>query len=609
MISAAPAGGQRERPKERILVVDDTPTNLQLLKSMLTAHGYTVHPALGGKIALEFLKHVQPDLILLDIIMPGMDGYEVCRRLKAQQRTRDIPVIFISASDQEIDKVQAFVSGGIDYVTRPLQEEELLARIRTHLSLRGLQRHLEELVDERTAELREVNAKLHRENIERKLAEDRISYMAHYDALTGLPNRALLQDRIGQAIARSRREARNAAVLLLDLDYFKNINDSLGHQVGDGLLQAIATRLRHCVREDDSVARLGGDEFVFCLPSIGGAGDAAMVAQKALAAIDQSLCLDGHTLHVSASIGISLYPDDGADAESLMRTADTAMYAAKEKGRNNFQFFTPELDRAAQQRLVVANRLRQALASGEFEVYYQPQVDIESGEVFSAEALLRWREPGQTPTPCGDFIAIAEDTGLILPIGEWVLREACTQLKRWHEGGRADLRIAVNLSPRQIYRGGIESWVEQVLQEAGLAGDALNLEITESILLQRSEDNVATLRHLSELGVQLSVDDFGTGYSNLAYLQRFPVDALKIDRAFVNGIDRDANDTALVAAIIGMAHSLHLKVLAEGVETEEQVKFLQAHGCLAAQGFYYSEAVSAKAFTELLHNTVRAQWH
>ena len=288
-----------------------------------------------------------------------------------------------------------------------------------------------------------------------------------------------------------------------------------------------------------------------------------------------------------------------------MRAADTAMYHAKERGRNNFQFFTAELNRVAQQRLLMANRLRHALASEEFALYYQPQVDMESGAIRSAEALLRWQRPGQRAVSCGAFISIAEETGLIAPIGEWALREACRQLRQWHDAGHRDLRIAVNLSPRQFYQPAIEETVCDILQEAGLPPQALELEITESILLQRSEDNIATLRHLSEMGIQLSLDDFGTGYSSLAYLQRFPVHALKIDRTFINGIGRNPSDTALVAAIIAMAQGLQLQVLAEGVETAEQIDFLLAHGCVLAQGYYYSQAVTADAFADLLRGQAR----
>jgi len=588
-----------------ILVVDDTPANLRLLVSILGAHGYTVHPATGSALALRFLQNEQPDLILLDIIMPDMNGYQLCRQLKQNPRTRDIPVIFISSADEELDKMKAFASGGVDYIVRPLQAEEVLARIRTHLSLHRLRKHLEEEVQDRTAALRESNRRLQHENAERRQAEQRIRYMAHYDALTTLPNRVLLQDRVRQATARAHRDRSQAALLFIDLDDFKRINDSLGHQVGDCLLQVAAARLLRCIREGDSVARLGGDEFVLCLPCLNDPNDAALVAQKALDTLDRPFLVEHHELHVTASIGISIYPEDGTDSDTLMRAADTAMYHAKERGRNNFQFFTAELNRVAQQRLLMANRLRHALASEEFALYYQPQVDMESGAIRSAEALLRWQRPGQRAVSCGAFISIAEETGLIAPIGEWALREACRQLRQWHDAGHRDLRIAVNLSPRQFYQPAIEETVCDILQEAGLPPQALELEITESILLQRSEDNIATLRHLSEMGIQLSLDDFGTGYSSLAYLQRFPVHALKIDRTFINGIGRNPSDTALVAAIIAMAQGLQLQVLAEGVETAEQIDFLLAHGCVLAQGYYYSQAVTADAFADLLRGQAR----
>jgi diguanylate cyclase (GGDEF)-like protein/PAS domain S-box-containing protein len=436
---------------------------------------------------------------------------------------------------------------------------------------------------------------------QRKKAEERIIYMAHYDALTGLPNRLLLQDRIKQAVAQAHRNLTQMAVLFIDLDHFKHINDSLGHQIGDRTLQLVASRLQQCLREGDSVARLGGDEFVLSLPLLASSNDAAMVAQKVLNVLAAPFIVDGNELHVDASIGISLYPNDGVDAESLMRTSDTAMYHAKEKGRSNYQFFTPALNKTAQRHLAIANHLRHALANNELTLFYQPQVDIESGTIFSAEALLRCRQPGKKQlTSCGPYIPIAEETGLILPIGEWVLRQACRHLKEWRSAGYPNLRIAINLSARQIYQRNFLTMIEQTLDEFELPAAALELEITETLLLQRNEDNVETLRQISDMGIQLSVDDFGTGYSSLAYLQRFPVHALKIDQSFVRGIGQDSNDTALVAAIIAMAQSLNLKVLAEGVETVEQVKFLMSHGCLAAQGFYYSAAVPAETFAGLL---------
>jgi len=603
--------------RERILIVDDTPANLRLLMHMLSAHGYLLHPATDGETALRFVQSTLPDLILLDIIMVGMNGYEVCERLKASPRTRDIPVIFISSADHELDKMKAFASGGVDYIVRPLQAEEVLARIKTHMSLRNLQKSLEQRVQERTAELVErtkelieTNAKLQEENAERKQAEEQIRYMAHYDALTGLPNRVLLQDRIKQAIMQAHRNKNQLAIFFIDLDYFKHINDSLGHQVGDCLLELVARRLQECLREGDSVARLGGDEFVISLLLLNDSDDAALVAQKILDALDQPFIVANHELHIGGSIGIGLYPDDGDDVESLMRAADVAMYYAKEKGRGNYQFFTPALNKKAQQRLELGNRLRRALAQDEFTLYFQPQVDMESGTIFSTEALLRWRQSGEeVPISCGAFIGIAEETGLILPIGQWVLRQACRQLKRWHNAGHSQLRMAINLSPRQFYQPNFLATIKDILDEADLPASALDLEITESLLLQRSEDNMATLRQLGKMGFQLSVDDFGTGYSSLAYLQRFPVHALKIDQSFIRGIGHNSGNTALVTAIIAMAHSLRLKVLAEGVETTQQINFLKAHGCLSAQGFYYSEAVAADALTELLHKQHASSTH
>jgi diguanylate cyclase (GGDEF)-like protein/PAS domain S-box-containing protein len=437
---------------------------------------------------------------------------------------------------------------------------------------------------------------------EQKRAQERVSYMAHHDTLTGLANRILLQDRMKQAITHAHRNRTQMAVLFIDLDHFKHINDSLGHVVGDHLLQAVAIRLRNCLREDDSLARLGGDEFVLMLATLNGSDDAALVAQKVLNALGQPFDINGHELHVSGSIGISLYPYDGTDVEMLMRTADTAMYHAKQQGRRNYQFFTAALNDAARQRFDIERQLRQALARDEFALHYQPQIDIESGTILAAEALLRWQPSGRAAVSGGEFISIAEETGLIMPIGEWVLREACRQLKRWHNDGYPDLKIAVNLSARQFYQPNFSHTIRKILNETELPASALDLEITETTLMRSSKDNIAALKQLSAMGVQLSVDDFGTGYSSLAYLQRFPVHALKIDQSFVRGIGTDSNDTALVTAIIAMTKSLNLKVMAEGVETAHQAKFLQSHGCPVAQGFYYSKAVSARAFSDLLQS-------
>jgi len=435
---------------------------------------------------------------------------------------------------------------------------------------------------------------------ERKKAEDQVFHVANHDGLTGLPNRMLFQEHITLALAYAHRNQSRVGILFIDLDYFKNINDSLGHHIGDVVLKMTAKRLQQCLREGDILARLGGDEFVLCLPLLSDCDGAAQVAQKVLHVLEQPFSVDGHDLHVNGSIGVSVYPDDGADGETLMRTADTAMYHAKERGRGNFQFFTPALNDATQERLVVGARLRQALAQGEFVLHFQPQVHMHSGVIYSAEALLRWQPTGKSPISCGAFIGNAEESGLILPIGEWALREACRQLKRWHDAGHRDLKMAVNLSPRQLEQGDFCTVVGHILEQTGIPASALELEITEGILMQRSDNNLATLTQLSEMGIQLSLDDFGTGYSSLAYLQRFPVNALKIDQSFVRDIGTDANNTALVTAIIAMANSLHLKVIAEGVETRQQSEFLMAQGCTAAQGFYYSRALPAEMLSALL---------
>jgi diguanylate cyclase (GGDEF)-like protein/PAS domain S-box-containing protein len=435
---------------------------------------------------------------------------------------------------------------------------------------------------------------------ERKQSEERIRHMAHHDALTGLPNRTLFQDRVSQAIAQAHRTESQVATLFVDLDRFKDINDSLGHDAGDRLLRLAGGRLQACLREGDTVARVGGDEFVISLPAVAGSNDAMLVAGKILETLREPFVVDGHELHVSGSVGISLYPADGADTETLMRAADTAMYHAKERGRDNYQFFMPALNEAAQRRLAIASRLHQGLPQDEFEVHYQPLVKLDTGRVFSAEGLVRWRQPDGSLLMPDEFVKIAEETGVIVPLGEWVLRQAVGQLARWRQAGRSDLSIAVNLSPRQLRRLGFPDLVSQVLREAGVPADALQLEITEGMLMLQNQETLAMLEELARMGVRLAVDDFGTRYSSLAYLQRFPIHALKIDQSFVGGIGQDTNDTAIVTAMIAMAKSLRLIVIAEGVETAEQAAFLEAQGCEAAQGYFYGKAVPAQALGELL---------
>lgn len=439
-----------------------------------------------------------------------------------------------------------------------------------------------------------------RDVTERKRAQERIRYLAQHDALTGSLNRVLFRDRVGQAIALARRDHEQVAVLFLDLDRFKHVNDSLGHPVGDELLRRVAQRLHRCLRKGDSVGRLGGDEFVISSPLRTNDRSAMRIAEKILEALREPFLVNQNELHISASIGISLYPTDGNDADALMRAADTAMYYAKERGRNNYQFFTQRLNDAARRRLVIANGLHQALQRGELLLDYQPQVDLKSGEILAAEALLRWHHPDLGPLPPSEFVKVAEETGLILPIGDWVLRQACQQLKRWREGGHPYLRIAVNLSVEQFRRPEFPESVFRILRETGLPAAALDLEITEGTLMMQSPENIAIVERLAGTGIQLAVDDFGTGYSSFAYLQRFPIDTIKIDQSFVDGVPREPSDSAIVTAIIAMAEGLKLHVVAEGVETAEQAAFLLGRGCIAAQGHFYHRPLPAAAMQALL---------
>jgi diguanylate cyclase (GGDEF)-like protein/PAS domain S-box-containing protein len=434
-----------------------------------------------------------------------------------------------------------------------------------------------------------------------KRAEETIRHLAYHDALTALPNRTLFQDRLAVALAQARRKKRMLAVLFLDLDHFKVVNDTVGHAEGDELLQRVAERLTALVREGDTVARVGGDEFTLLFPEIGTAGDAAEIGERVLAALQQPWSLDGHEFHVTTSVGIAMYPADGDDAESLLRNADTAMYRAKDQGRNNYQLYTPAMNARIVERLALENSLRHGLERGEFVVYYQPQVNIRTGQVVGVEALVRWQHPEQGLVLPAEFIPAAEETGLIVPLGEWVLRTACAQNKAWQEDGLPPMRVAVNLSARQFQQRNLIDVVAQAVRETGLSPHLLQLEITEGIAMQDVDFTVTMMRSLRDMGVQIAIDDFGTGYSSLAYLKRFPIDAVKIDRSFVCDLTVDPNDAAIATTVITMAHSLKLSVIAEGVETEEQLAFLKQRQCDEMQGFLFSKAVPAG----VLEKTVR----
>jgi diguanylate cyclase (GGDEF)-like protein/PAS domain S-box-containing protein len=439
-----------------------------------------------------------------------------------------------------------------------------------------------------------------RDVTERKKAEETIRDLAYHDALTGLPNRALFEDRLGVALAQAHRSQQMLAVMFLDLDRFKVVNDTLGHGGGDKLLKGVAADLQTILREGDTVARVGGDEFTLLLPGIAKQEDAIDIAQRILDVLRGARLIDGQEFAVTTSIGITVYPQDGADTDTLLRNADTAMYRAKERGRDNFQLYTPAMNAGVRQRLSLENDLRHALERNELRVYYQPIAETQTGRVVATEALLRWQHPERGIVAPDEFIPFAEETGLIVPIGEWVLREAMLQNRAWQDAGHRAMRVSVNLSARQLQQEDMVSIVARLLRETGLAPQHLQLEITESAVMKNVELIIAMLHQIRRLGVGISLDDFGTGYSSLSYLKRFPIDSVKIDRSFVRDIATDPSDAAIVTTVIVMARNLNLKVIAEGVETPEQLEFLQKRGCDEYQGYLISRPVEPAEIAGLL---------
>jgi len=431
-----------------------------------------------------------------------------------------------------------------------------------------------------------------RDITDHKVAEERVQFLAYYDALTGLPNRTLLQDRLAKALAGARRRKDKVALLFLDLDRFKIINDSLGHSVGDLLLQEIAERLKKWARELDTVARLGGDEFLVVLTSVKDVADAAVAADRVVKSMTAGFVVQGHPLSISCSLGVSIFPEHGADGDTLIKNADAAMYCAKENGRNNFRFFTDDMNAQVVERLTLENSLRLALDRKELFLVYQPQMDIATGKITGLEALLRWQHPELGLVPPDKFIRIAENSGLIMPIGEWVLRTACSQARKWQDEGLLAVPVAVNVSAVQFRQDGFCELIQRVLYETGLAPQYLELELTESLLLSSADVTSSVLHELKALGLKLAIDDFGTGYSSLSYLKHFPVSKLKVDRSFVRDVAVNADDAAITTAIISMAKSLKLKVIAEGVENEAQMSFLREHQCDEIQGYYFSKPLT-----------------
>jgi len=471
-------------------------------------------------------------------------------------------------------------------------------------------RQLEDRVTQRTQELETANEELEAAKAEAESVAVRMQYHAHHDSLTGLPNRILLNDRLITAMSHARRRRDILALLFLDLDRFKIINDSLGHAVGDQLLRMVARRLKNCLREEDTIARLGGDEFMVLLPSIRDSSDAGKIGNKIVKALIEPISCDGHELHITTSVGVSLYPYDGTDAETLIKHADISMYRAKNLGRNKLIYFSSEIDAESQHQLALENNLRRALERGELTLFYQPKIDTGRNVIIGAEALLRWNHPTMGTVSPDDFIPIAEDSGLIIPIGEWAMRTAFRQLKQWHREGWSDLKMAVNLSSVQLSQAGLAAAVAAALADTQLDACMTELEITENVVMQNIDSAIDTLKQVKEMGVSVSMDDFGTGYSSLSYLRKLPIDSVKIDQSFVRDIPDNKDAVSIAMAVIAMGRSLNLNLIAEGVENHRQLNFFRKQGVQIVQGYLFSKPVPAEMFGKMLElQTVPGAMH
>lgn len=584
---AAAAGIEADPPRPpRLLVVDDVPENIhELLEALKDDHRIAV--ACNGAKALEAVQsEAPPDLVLLDVVMPDMDGFETCRRIKETAAGRRIPVIFVTVVDDALGKVRGFDAGAADYITKPFDVDEVRARVRTHLELSRLRRFLEDLLAQRTDMLR--------------LSEERYRFLSHRDALTGLPNRMLFAELLTQAVQHAERNQARFALLFLDIDNFAAVNESFGHHHGDQLLREAGRRLHGLLPESDAVARIGGDAFNIILGCGEGMTSVDLAAQRMIDALAVPFALGGDSVYVSASIGVAIYPTDGGDAETLQKHADTALHQAKGQGRGALRFFSAEMSDRARRRLTMESDLRRALARRELRLFYQPQVDAATGRLVGLEALVRWPHPERGMISPGEFIPLAEETGLVAPLGDWVLREACRQIRLWTAQGLCPPRVAVNVSTVQLSRGDLMASVQGALAESGVSPEQLKLELTESFALLDPEHSFAALAALRRLGVRLSIDDFGAGYSSLARLQRLEAQELKIDLTFIRDMMDNDGAATIVKAVIALGHSLGLEVVAEGVEREEQASRLRDLACDQLQGYLIGRPAPADELTALL---------
>lgn len=555
----------------KVLLVEDNRGDARLLQEALAEAGrgrfqLVQVERLGD--ALQLLHEEGFDVILLDLRLPDSEGLDTI--VRTRQQAQGVPIVVLTGISDEELAIKAVQKGAQDYLFKGRVETDLLVRAVRYA-------------------------------IERQHSQERIHYQAYHDALTDLPNRTLFHDRLEQAMAQARRRGQLLALHLVDLDRFKEINDTLGHVVGDELLKGVAHRLQRTVRASDTVARLGSDEFAVIQTELNDVQGAAVLAQKAIDALARPFRLGDREVRTGAAIGIAVFPSDGTEAAQFLQNADLALDAGKAKGQNTYEFFDPEVRAALKARKKLEEQLHRALAGNQFTVHFQPQVELASGRFVGVEALVRWRHPDRGIVSPNEFIPVAESTGLIRPLGEWVLRAACAQMRVWQDAGLSPSSVAVNLSAGQLNGGDFVATVTDALDSSRLAPGQLELEITETMIMHRRDLTIGPqLEQLHELGVRISVDDFGTGYGSLPYLKRFPVSKVKIDQSFVQGIGRDADDEAIIEAVIGLGRSLNMTVVAEGVETNEQFAFLKAEGCHQAQGYYFGRPLPARELTALL---------
>jgi len=596
--------------RPRLLIVDDISDNRTVLTRRFQRRGFDVVEAECGLTAIELIDKESFDLVLLDVMMPGMDGIETLKRIRSQNSASALPVIMVTAKSESTNIVDALELGANDYVTKPVDFAVALARVNTQISrkravervalaneeLRKVNEDLERRVEERTSRLIDANQRLKVEIADREESQARSQYLAYHDSLTGLGNRLLFKEQLEEALKDVSVASHPLAVLFLDLDGFKAVNDTLGHSIGDLLLKSVAAKLRDILPRTDRIARLGGDEFAILQISAAQPGSSIALAEKIIEVVGQPNSIDGHDVTVGASVGIAVARPGDINTENFLKSADLAMYSAKSDGRGTYRMFDPEMDAIVQARRLLERDMRTALAQDGFRLFYQPLVNLQTKKVTAFEALMRWQHPERGMVPPSDFIPVAEEMGLIVQLGEWALRQACAEATEWPDG----ICVSVNLSPLQFAKGNLVSSVMSALASAGLPASRLELEITESVLLEKSERNITILNQLRDLGVRISMDDFGTGYSSIGYLRSFPFDKIKIDQSFVRDLLVDEGSLAIVRAIAGLGVSFGMITTAEGVETEEQMRCLNLEGCIEVQGYLYSRPVPADEIVGVL---------